>query len=184
MISEHLSDYVATRCRLTLRPITIARVTHGVPRWDSNPRLLGKPKCANRRTARPLSWVSKADIPRVNISCVIEFAFSSAFVVRYAVFDSVICQRHYIDPNTSFVTPYSTRSSVTSLHRSQHVAPTLFVTMSSVFLKSTMRPFGIGQTTVLQNQQYHVEHIGMGLLNLVKQDDRCRETHAPETFLG
>ena len=82
----------------------------------------------------------RADIPRVNNSCVFEFSFSSAFVVRYAVFDSVICQRRYIDPNTSFVTLYSTWSSVTSLHRSQHVAPTLFVTMSGVFLKSTMRP--------------------------------------------
>ena len=43
--------------------------------------------------------------------------------------------------------------------------------MIIVFLKSTVRPWRIGDSAVVQHLQQYIEHIGMGLLYLIKQDD-------------
>jgi len=39
--------------------------------------------------------------------------------------------------------------------------PMLEVAISNVFLKSTVHP-GIGQTTILQDLQQHIEYVGVG----------------------
>ena len=43
--------------------------------------------------------------------------------------------------------------------------------MMTVFLKSTTRPWAVGQATVLQDLQQRVEDVRVGLLDLVEQDD-------------
>src|SRR6267154_1869604 len=53
--------------------------------------------------------------------------------------------------------------------------PTLLVMTSTVFRKYGAA-FAVGETPVLENLQQHVEHIRMGLLNFVKQDNRIRMT--------
>ena len=46
--------------------------------------------------------------------------------------------------------------------------------ISTVFLKSTVRPFAVGQPAIVHHLQQHVEHIRMRLLDLVEQNHRIR----------
>ena len=46
--------------------------------------------------------------------------------------------------------------------------------MMMVFLKSTVRPWRVGDTAVVQHLQQHVEHIRMGLFDLVEQHHAVR----------
>ena len=46
--------------------------------------------------------------------------------------------------------------------------------MMTVFLKSTVRPLRIGDATVVEHLQQHVEHVRMRLLDFVEQNHRVR----------
>ena len=51
-------------------------------------------------------------------------------------------------------------------------APTLLVMIRTVFRKSTVRPCAVGEAPVFQNLEQDVEHLRMGLLDLIEQHDR------------
>ena len=52
--------------------------------------------------------------------------------------------------------------------------PRLDVMISTVLRKSTERPWRVGEATLLEDLQQRVEHVGVGLLDLVEQHHRER----------
>ena len=48
--------------------------------------------------------------------------------------------------------------------------PMFEVMMTTVFLKSTVRPWPVGQTAVVEQLEEHVEDVGVRLLDLVEEN--------------
>ena len=91
---------------------------------------------------------------------------------------------------TSSMTPVLHTVIVWPFHRSATVkprrlgatmfsAPALEVMMKMVFLKSILRPWAVGDMAVVQHLEQDVEHIRVGLFNLVKKDHRIGIPAAP-----